>query len=133
MCIRDSGYSFAYAGGIAGGVWLSDINGCYNLGTIESGLVGESGYGLAGGIAGCASSVKITDCYNLGELTSTTDDFNVNLGGIVGMINRSGRIENCYNIGKISAKEKVIKGSIAAEIDTDIVNCFYIGGTARCV
>lgn len=125
-----SGYSFAYAGGIAGGVWLSDINGCYNLGTIESGLVGESGYGLAGGIAGCASSVKITDCYNLGELTSTTDDFNVNLGGIVGMINRSGRIENCYNIGKISAKEKVIKGSIAAEIDTDIVNCFYIGGTA---
>lgn len=125
-----SGYSFAYAGGIAGGVWLSDINGCYNLGAIESGLVGESGYGLAGGIAGCASSVKITDCYNLGELTSTTDDSNVNLGGIVGMINRSGRIENCYNIGKISAKEKVIKGSIAAEIDTDIVNCFYIGGTA---
>ena len=125
-----SGYSFAYAGGIAGGVWLSDINGCYNLGTIESGLVGETGFGLAGGIAGCASGVKITDCYNLGELTSTTDNSFVNLGGIVGMINGSGWIENCYNIGKISAKEKVIKGSIAAEINTDIVNCFYISGTA---
>ena len=122
--------SFAYAGGITGGAWLSNINGCYNLGTIEGGLVGESGYGLAGGIAGYASGVKITDCYNLGEITSTTDNSNVHLGGIAGTVNGSGWIENCYNIGKISAKEKVIKGSIAAHIDTDIVNCFYIGGTA---
>ena len=122
--------SFAYAGGMAGGVWLSDISGCYNLGTIEGGLVDESGYGLAGGIAAVASGVKITDCCNLGEITSTTDNSIVDLGGIVGMINGSGWIENCYNIGKISAKEKVIKGSIAARIDTDIVNCFYIGKTA---
>ncbi len=122
--------SFAYAGGITGGVWLSDINGCYNLGTIESGLVGESGYGLAGSIAGYASGVKITDCYNLGEITSTTDNSFVRLGGIAGTVNGSGWIENCYNIGKISAQENVIKGSIAAHIDTDIVNCFYIGGTA---
>lgn len=125
-----SGYSFAYAGGIAGGIWLSDINGCYNLGTIESGLVGETGYGLAGGIAGCASGVKITDCYNLGEITSTTDNSYVRLGGIAGTVYGSEWIENCYNIGKISAKENVIKGSIAAHINTDIVNCFYIGGTA---
>ena len=122
--------SFAYAGGIAGGVWLSDIKGCYNLGTIEGGLVGEHGFGLAGGIAAVASGVKITDCYNLGKITSTTDDSYVKLGGIAGTVNGSGWIENCYNIGKISAKEKVVKGSIAAHIDTDIVNSFYIGGTA---
>ena len=122
--------SFAYAGGIAGGVWLSDINGCYNLGTIENGLVGEYGYGLAGGIAAVASGVKITDCYNLGEVTSTTNNSYVKLGGIAGTVDGSGWIENCYNIGKISAKEKVIKGSIAAHINTDIVKCFYLGKTA---
>ena len=122
--------SFAYAGGIAGGAWLSNINGCYNLGTIEGGLVGEYGYSLAGGIAAVASGVKITDCYNLGEITSTTDNSYVKLGGIAGTVDGSGWIENCYNIGKISAKENVIKGSIAAWIDTDIVNCFYIGKTA---
>ena len=121
---------FAYAGGIVGMSYSSRIRGCANTGTVTGGLVGDMvGYSHAGGIAALVSGTRITDCYNVGTITGTGNSADLRLGGLVGSY-VSGALKDSYNAGAIIADAAVCRGSIAARIDSDIENCYYLTGTA---
>ncbi|MBP5583159.1 MAG: InlB B-repeat-containing protein, partial [Bacteroidales bacterium] len=88
-----------YVGGIVGKgipqrLSYSDINFCYNVGTI-------SGYRYVGGIAGTGYSIK--ESCNMGEVTGVTY-----IGGLAGDV--SNLLSNVFNTGTISADAGYVGG-----------------------
>jgi len=118
--IRHSNFSGYIAGngdigGICGGASLSEIDSCYNTGTIHS--IDEE----AGGIIGSAYELTITNCYNLADIVGT--DYN---GGIVGYSYQS-QISKCFNTGLISGNENI--GGIVGTLqnNSSISQCYSTG------
>ncbi len=89
-------------GGVVGNLLTSDVDGCYNHGSVISAYETTSAGGFAGGIVSRLTSnvVNITNCYNTGTITSTYD-----AGGIAGNATQSTTnvrtVQNCFNAGNI--------------------------------
>ena len=108
------------------------ISKCYNSGTIESNgyiiVNSNSKVSHIGGIAG-QNAGEIKYCYNTGEVLCK----NENAGGIFGYSYSNGIIKYCYNTGKISGSYDVggIGGYFSSNLNSNVVNCYYLEGTAN--
>jgi hypothetical protein len=89
--------SQGYAGGIVGSQDTSQIQSCWNKGTIT----GTDSY--IGGIAGYSGggNCMIQQCYNSGSLDNAYSNGGGMAGGIVGFHDNYGTVQNCYNTGSI--------------------------------
>ena len=123
-------------GGIVG--WArSQVDQCYNTGTVTGGVVS------VGGIAGTLFYMgfrdiekgELTNDYNIGNVISTSSSTNARTGGLAGYY--SGRdcagVQNCYNAGPITVSNtgEYTAGVIGyAEAITNISNNYYLDSTA---
>ncbi len=125
-----SSYSDNYVGGIAGQSYAS-IDQCSNTGDIYA----AKGYVYEGGILGgpaTNSTVALTNCYNQGSVTASAQASTPYVGGIVGRHTLgTPTINNCYNSGMVSSSASGAKvGAIAADINGNVMNCYYLEGSA---
>ena len=88
-----------------------EINGCYNLGTVN-------GNGYTGGIVGQSQlKLAILNSYNMGNVIT-----NYRAGSIIAFVYAEVTVNNCYNIGSINSSSSAngIGGTI-------ITNCYNFG------
>lgn len=115
--------SYSYAGGIAGKMYGSTIDGCYNTGDVSSCCSG----GIAGYVGG--SSI-ITNCFNTGTVTDIdSSPFTSFAGGIGGNVDRS-VIADSYNIGAVTTDETIscyIGGIAGGAYRSTVTNCYNTG------
>jgi len=97
----------AYAGGIAGHIYLGTISRCSNAAVViaesnhPKGLSDYDAY--AGGILGhSAGRVDVSVCYNIGSVTAESLKNDASAGGILG--DGCTTIVNCFNAGTVTAK-----------------------------
>lgn len=104
------------SGGIIGGNY-GEVTGCYNTGFVE-------GNSQVGGIVGFDNSIsQVSNCYNVGEITGESQ-----IGGVIGFV--SFGMSNCYNAGVVTGVGE--SGSLSGyNSDAEIINCYYLEGTAQ--
>ncbi|MDR1328600.1 MAG: S-layer homology domain-containing protein, partial [Oscillospiraceae bacterium] len=128
--------SNTFAGGIAGTIYYSSIDNCYNTGIVScSPDYPNSTNRYAGGIVGIADYSSISNCYNTGNISAATNwGYTAYAGGIAGDVGTA-NIENCYNIGNISSE--YMGGIVGAGGSTDsslsIMNCYYLNNTSSAI
>ena len=131
-------YNIGFVSGssVSGGVCgkktdRSNINGCYNTGSIS--VADPLTSSFAGGICGFGG-YDISDCYNTGSvfITSHAASFQSFAGGICGAGNYGNSISDCYNIGSVfvfSASSDSRAGGICGT-SSNITDCYNAGSIA---
>jgi type II secretory pathway pseudopilin PulG len=125
-------------GGIAGFMTDSEINNCYNTGSIYSKKVPSSTNKICGcydnyvgGIIGEAYTSLISSCYNQGYVKGEGVSCRGYIAGIVGSSRNENTIENVYNTGSVentSAGRYVYTGGIAGiSCNTEISSSYNSG------
>lgn len=118
-----TGTGTTYTGGVVGQTLAgTSISECYNGGSVTASK------GSVGGVAGYTAGCKVNSCYNVGSVNCTAAAGNV--GGIVGWFTGTVNLENSYNAGSVSGGKTI--GAISGiGVDTQLVNCYYLTGTAQ--
>lgn len=100
----------AYAGGLVGYSWQSDltISNCYATGEVTA----TGGRARAGGLLGYtfvnyAGKYTFTDCFNAAAVTAVAagnTTFAADAGGVIGRVQEATTIRNCHNEGTVTSK-----------------------------
>ncbi len=112
----------AYAGGLVGNCYYSEVNNCYATGTV-TGAGSVSGAGSkAGGLAGCSSSSEISNSYASVTVTGVGDY----VGGLVGH-NYEATESNCYATGSVTGEGNYTGGLVGRSTDSEVNYCYSTG------
>ena len=99
------------AGGIAAAVSNTDLQGCYNTGSVECTRTSNSN--KIGGIAGDAAWSNIYLCYNTAAVTGNSSQDSIGgIAGEFGYTSQTSVMESCYNTGSVSGNSGGYVGGI---------------------
>jgi hypothetical protein len=126
--IYESDINSSYLGGIVGiNEFGSTVENCYNLGKIYSNTTSSKS---CGGIAGISYG-NIEYCYNRGNITSCGEEFsedtNSCLGGVVGVLEESGKVKKCWNEGALDGSSQCVGGLVGHLRGGKIDNGYNVG------
>ena len=143
--------SSGYAGGVAGDIWVFNIENCSVSGSVSStsfvgGVVGTQ---ASGSITGCSSSATVkgvifaggiagetnygatlTACYAMGDVTVENDGTNnSHAGGVVGY-NGGGTLTACYATGSVtgSGSGTIYVGGVTGHNSGTLTACYHAKG-----
>ena len=127
-CVNSGNISTAHAtgnaGGLAGLIVHTDVEGCINTGTISApGYVG----GLVGSMNG---GCTLINSYNTGDVVCTSEAGQY-VGGIVGVETAGSKLQYCINYGQVTGgvAPAGVSGGAGAGWTSHLDN-FYLEGTA---
>ena len=105
-------------GGIAGGLYLCELNACSSHGVVNA------KHDEAGGLSAICSGSSVRNCYSTCNVTAG----NLGAGGLFG--NGSGKIENCYAVGNVYGY--LYNGGIIGNFQGGALkNCYASGNISR--
>jgi len=105
----------SFVGGVAAGIYNSEITNCTVIGEIK-------GNWYVGSVAGIVDNSEITNCTATGERKG-----NWYVGGVAGIVDNGGSITNCYTTGAVDGISRI--GGVAGAIcnSGSITNCYATG------
>ena len=113
-------------GGIIGAAFGTEIDQCYNSGSIQGTTLSAGG---VVGYMGQGGAPTLMNVYNTGTVKNTSINTSAKSGGLIGY-NFVGKVSNSYNVGKImGSKTGSLVGEDKYATPTNYSNLYYLEST----